>query len=36
MLVSTQVIVFSMLLADTMGMRRTVVEFGRPLVVLVM
>ena len=36
MLVSAEVVVFSMLLGDTMGMRRTVVEFGGPLVVLVM
>jgi hypothetical protein len=36
MLVSGQVLLFSLLLGDTMGMRRTVVQFGSALVVLVM
>ena len=36
MLVSAEVVVFSMLLGDTMGVRRTVVKFGGTLVVLVM
>lgn len=35
MLVSAEVVAFSMVLGDTMGMRRAVVEFGGKLVVLV-
>jgi hypothetical protein len=35
MLVSAEVVVFSMLLGDTMGMGSAVVELGGPLVVLV-
>jgi hypothetical protein len=36
MLVSSQVILFSLLLGDTMGMRGAVVQFSSSLVVLVM
>jgi len=35
-LVSRQVILFSLLLADTMGMRGAVVQFGGSLMILVM